>query len=178
MEKSHNTNRDPIWVDLDCDPWIISDTHFYHRNIIKYTGRPFKTCEEMNETIIDNWNSLVGKDELIVHFGDFGLSRVENLEKIINRLNGRKWIIIGNHDRSRNWYMGHGFERAFNRSIEIEDYILSHRPIVPCKKKNIHGHMHEKKMRNPIYLNVSVEHTDYKPIRLSDAMKKFDKNGK
>jgi len=173
MEKYHNTNSNTIWVEFEEDPWIISDTHFFHRNIIKYTGRPFETVTEMNEAIVKNWNDCVGKDDLILHLGDFGLSSSRNLEKIIKRLKGIKWIIIGNHDRSRNWYVSRGFDRAVKKPLETRDYIFSHRPILPCKKINIHGHMHQKRMRKRGYINASVEHIDYRPIKLSDLIKKF-----
>ena len=51
--------------------YIISDTHFNHENIIKYCNRPFKDINEMNDAIIDNWNRIVKKDEIVYHLGDF-----------------------------------------------------------------------------------------------------------
>lgn len=173
MERFRNMGYkfEPIWVDLDCDPWIIADPHFDHFNIIKYTGRPYKTKEEMNKNIMGNWNELVKPDELIIVLGDFGLTAAAKMEKIISQLNGIKWIIIGNHDKSRTWYASHGFDRAVKSPLETKDCILSHRPQIPCPKLNIHGHMHEKKMRMPGYICVSVEHTDYKPVKLSEILK-------
>ena len=51
--------------------WFTADSHISHRNIIKYCKRPFSDVEEMNETLISNWNKVVGKDDFVFHLGDF-----------------------------------------------------------------------------------------------------------
>lgn len=79
--------------------YFISDTHFYHSNIIKYSNRPFKDVNEMNETIINSWNSVVKNDDTVYHLGDFCLSSDDEIKSIFNMLNGNKILIRGNHDR-------------------------------------------------------------------------------
>jgi len=79
--------------------FFVSDYHFSHSNIIKYCNRPFKYIEEMNETLIANHNSIVKPDDEVNFLGDFGFSSTANLEKILSRLNGKFYFIIGNHDK-------------------------------------------------------------------------------
>jgi calcineurin-like phosphoesterase family protein len=78
--------------------FIVADTHFRHENIIKYSGRPFKTVEEMDEQMIKRWNSRVGKDDLVIHLGDFALGNKEEVSEIRNKLNGNIILLKGNHD--------------------------------------------------------------------------------
>lgn len=76
--------------------FFTADTHFNHKNIIRYCNRPFSTVEEMNETLIRNWNEKIKPNDTVYHIGDFGFG---NLEPILKRLNGKKILIIGSHDR-------------------------------------------------------------------------------
>ena len=45
--------------------FFTSDTHFYHGNIIRFCNRPFEDVEMMNETIISNWNRVVGPNDIV-----------------------------------------------------------------------------------------------------------------
>lgn len=80
--------------------YFTSDTHLSHGNIIKYVNRPFKHADEMNETIIENWNKTVTKQDIVFHLGDVAFERDRNkLEWMLSRLNGEKHLIWGNHDK-------------------------------------------------------------------------------
>lgn len=76
--------------------YFIADTHFNHKNIIKYDDRPFSSVEEMNETMIQLWNSRVTQNDNVYILGDVGFGNVDN---ILRRLNGNKYLIRGNHDK-------------------------------------------------------------------------------
>lgn len=162
--------------------YFISDTHVSHSNIIKYCNRPFHDSNEMNETIIKNWNSLVTKEDVIYHLGDFCLSSDDEIKNIFNRLNGKKVLIRGNHDRkSVKFYEDMGFNVLTHVPIILEDYklILSHVPLpdvkVPNGYINLHGHIHDKKISEDYpktiyseskHINLSVDSTNFNPISL------------
>ena len=79
--------------------YFTSDTHFGHANIIKYCNRPFKDVSHMNEVLIANWNAVVGEDDVVYHLGDVALGPWTEWDGILTRLNGRKVLVVGNHDR-------------------------------------------------------------------------------
>jgi calcineurin-like phosphoesterase family protein len=79
--------------------WFTSDTHFGHQNIIKYCDRPFRDTDEMDEVIIDRWNSVVEWDDTVYHLGDIALGQIDKSLGRITRLNGNKIAVLGNHDR-------------------------------------------------------------------------------
>lgn len=82
--------------------FFTSDQHFDHTNIIRFCNRPFKSVEEMNETLIDNWNKKVPEDGIVFILGDFCFGGFPVWESILNRLNGKKYLIKGNHDMKQN----------------------------------------------------------------------------
>lgn len=78
--------------------FYISDLHLGHKNILAFDNRPFFNLKEMTETIISNWNSVVGKNDSVYVLGDMFWNNSE-IPKIMPRLNGNKYLIKGNHDR-------------------------------------------------------------------------------
>lgn len=76
-----------------------SDYHFYHTNIIRYQSRPFDSVDEMNQGLIDNNNSVVGKKDTLYIVGDIAIGATPlEIANILNQMNGRKILIVGNHD--------------------------------------------------------------------------------
>lgn len=153
--------------------FIVSDTHFGHKNIIKYCNRPFKTIEEMDEALIKNWNSVVSKDDTIIHLGDVFLCGKERAKKIMSQLNGRKILIKGNHDHwSDEFYRSIGFDYVSKYPIIWHGfYMLSHAPLQLNETTpygNLYGHVHndEKYQDTENSKCVCVERTNYKPILL------------
>ncbi|AXG66306.1 phosphoesterase [Streptomyces phage Annadreamy] len=79
--------------------FFTSDTHFGHARIIELCNRPFSSVEEMNEVMIERWNSVVKSTDTVIHFGDVALGKIAESLPLIERLNGIKSLIPGNHDR-------------------------------------------------------------------------------
>ena len=76
-------------------------THFGHTNIIRFCKRPWKTVEEMDNALIQNWNSVVGENDIVFHLGDFAFAPNWRWKELLVKLNGRIYLIMGNHDESR-----------------------------------------------------------------------------
>ena len=78
--------------------FFTSDSHFGHSNIIKYCNRPFSSIEEHDEELIKRWNEKIGKYDIVFHLGDFAFASEGRIKNILERLNGIKYLIFGNHD--------------------------------------------------------------------------------
>jgi calcineurin-like phosphoesterase family protein len=87
--------------------YFTSDLHLCHENVIRYCSRPFQDVEEMNSVIVDNWNNTIKSDDLVFILGDFcwrmGSS---SIRWYLNRLVGRKIIVLGNHDKNEKVFVG------------------------------------------------------------------------
>lgn len=68
--------------------FFISDTHFHHNRIIELSRRPFSSCDEMDEVMIENWNSVIKSQDQVYHLGDFAFARTPTVETLLKRLNG------------------------------------------------------------------------------------------
>ena len=170
-----------------------SDTHFGHENIIRYSGRPFSSVEEMNSTMIENWNSLVGPDDTVWHLGDVVMN-VKWLHSV-SQLNGQKILVAGNHDHC--WagfkkpkatvhdYIDAGFQYVITNGILIHtlknnrEVVLSHLPYEGNQHDgrkfegwrprdtglvNLCGHVHEAWKIQGRSINVGVDQWDFKPV--------------
>jgi calcineurin-like phosphoesterase family protein len=80
--------------------YFTSDHHFGHKNILKFSDRPFESVEEMDEALIQRWNEKIKPEDEVYHLGDVGLMSSGKLRKILDRLNGKIYLINGNHEKS------------------------------------------------------------------------------
>lgn len=169
--------------------FLTSDQHFGHRNVIVYENRPFSDTLDMRNHLVDNWNSVVNDDDLVVCLGDFSFLDKNTTKTILESLNGSKWLIKGNHDRHGNqWYTDVGFEKVLpNYFMEYngKKILFTHRPTsIPTEFQksrdydlHIYGHVHAKGNENLKYPTfakngacVCVERTDYRPILLDEVI--------
>lgn len=162
--------------------FVCSDTHFNHANIIKYCNRPFKDVDEMNETIINNWNSVVGDEDTVFFLGDFCLGKREDVIALGKKLKGHKILVMGNHDRVTNTaFIEAGFETIYKKPtlIRFDEYDItiqfSHAPThdIQYQYPNIHGHIHDILGNDAKHFCVSMEQINYTPIPLEDIIKYF-----
>lgn len=185
--------------------FFTSDHHFGHVNILKFENRPFSNVQEMNEKMIEKWNETVPEDGATYILGDFIMGKHSENLSIINRLNGRKFLIAGNHDKCwgghKNYmkykqkYLDAGIGFVADRitmTMGKEQCVLSHFPkrqtasnydnrfIEHHETTNslvLHGHVHSrwKIDQENKQINVGVDCWDYKPVDL-DTIKEIVKS--
>lgn len=166
------------------ETWLISDTHFGHENILKSKQedgsllRDFSCAGEMDEHMIRNWNAVVKPDDKVYHLGDVAFCKFGKLQEIFGRLNGRKILIKGNHDR----FKLSQYQQIFSdvRAYHVLDKIaLAHIPVHPLSldrwKGQVHGHLHNRIVpKDKRYYNVCVERTKYTPVNFNEIRKYYE----
>ena len=177
--------------------WFIADTHFFHSNIIRYSGKNAagevvvteKDVYNMNQAIIGNWNKVVGKDDVVWHLGDFSFGKKDNVKRVLSQLNGKINLVKGNHDReSLKFYYDAGFNAVYDHPVLLNNYvILSHIPMPFLNKNtpffNIAGHVHDSaayQTWSPVQCIVSVERHNYAPVSwktIEENYKRMQKEG-
>lgn len=165
------------------DKWFISDTHFFHKNIIQSCGRPFKDAEFMNEFMIDAWNKVVKPQDKVYHLGDVacGYGGDDNvLGNLLRRLNGKKRLVLGNHDNAKSVALQTHFEKIeMWIGFHKEGFTCTHVPYMLHHLRdgafNVHGHVHNNSLNNPNYLNVCVETIMYTPMSMDEVLAKVKK---
>jgi calcineurin-like phosphoesterase family protein len=163
--------------------YFISDTHFHHSKVIDYSRRPYSSVEEMNQSLIDNWNKIVKPNDEIYHLGDFGFGNANSLQKIINSLNGKKHLILGNHDtNTRDVFNTNFFSSVQNyKEIKINKQLLvlfhyGQRVWNKSHYGSIHlyGHSHGTLPPHGRSVDVGVDckeiTNEYRPVHLNEIL--------
>lgn len=160
------------------DIWLISDTHFQHENIIKYCARPFKDSNDMDEYMIERWNHVVKPGDKVYHLGDVFFRDKEKFKKLWPRLNGKKRLIVGNHDDVK-WLSNGGFFDKIMMWRWFGELLLSHVPVHPQTLSegrggfphavNVHGHTHTQGSPDGPYYSVCAELIHYTPIHIDEV---------
>lgn len=174
--------------------FFTSDTHFGHARVIDFSSRPFKDIEEMNETLIKNWNEVVKPNDTIFHLGDFALGGSKIWKETLERLNGKKYLIMGNHDfkNFRNSYREYFEEVVLAKYYTYKDkaMYLSHCPYLCYGGDergvwNLYGHVHSgpnarlgKDLPKLQYLgewtyDVGVDNNNYYPVSFEEIAEKL-----
>jgi len=175
------------------DIWLISDTHFGHANILNFKDRDgnlirgarFSSVEEMNETMVENWNKTVKPGDIVYHLGDVFFGPKEDFLKLWKWLPGSKRLILGNHDDAKFFVKNELVTKVTVwREFHEHGLLLSHIPLDPSGLKryrhgkwgdenaidllNVHGHIHQNPSPTEHHRCVCVEHIDYTPINIEE----------
>lgn len=178
--------------------FLTSDTHLGHFNICKYCNRPFHTRSEMDKALIQNWNSVVPEDGIVVHCGDFMLPHdtdIKEYMKYMNHLNGKILLLRGNHDRAELGWTNEKLINVMDMAMIQVDGVRIFAQHYPCLTFNgdmhAYGHIHTlsdgtcygidgdvtKRMRSNTY-DVGVDQNGYKPISYWDFCYKLRERAK
>jgi calcineurin-like phosphoesterase family protein len=163
------------------DIWFTSDSHFFHENILKFTGndgariRPaWATVDEMNWDMVERWNSFVKPGDKVWHLGDVAFKTTERaaeLDNLLGKLHGHKRMLVGNHDNLKSPALHRHFEKIeLWKGFKDEGFTCSHIPLRLDSLRdgavNVHGHIHQNMMMEPGYVNVCVEVRNYTPVHM------------
>jgi calcineurin-like phosphoesterase family protein len=173
--------------------FAISDPHIHHEKIIELCHRPFLNIEDQDTRLTSSWNCTIRPEDLVIILGDFVWTKggSDLIKEAIKKLNGRKILVKGNHDKKGNiWYLENGLDFICDRfvwdyngkrilfvhdpshatadDIDRYEYILHghcHNNVPFLRKKPKHKEDWEKS-KECIFVNLSVENTKYRPMAL------------
>jgi calcineurin-like phosphoesterase family protein len=183
--------------------YFTSDWHIGHKQVIEFCGRPFTDLDHMHSSLITNYNKLVKPEDTCIFVGDTTFSNTTDTKKIVQKLNGTKIAVIGNHDPKQGTLLNMGFQLAVNQlsmCIRGHKVLVSHYPFKPSLLKYwsnkfkgldiryqdrrhkddgktflIHGHTHSAKKLDGRALHVGVDAWNYTPVSMKLIEKHIDK---
>ena len=173
------------------DIWFTSDTHFCHQPAFLWEPRGFTNVEEMNEAIVERWNSVVKPNDEVYHLGDFALNDIDAAISYINHLNGTIRWILGNHDTDKKrvkivdecpnvWEIGYADLIKYDKKFSI---YMSHYPTLTCNYDDkkfsqhviaLHGHTHQRTnwlhTDNPFMYHVGIDSHNNTPVHIDEVL--------
>lgn len=176
----------------DKNIWITADLHFAHENIIRYSKRNYNSIIEMNIDLIKRWNEKVKKNDIVFIVGDFCFGNKSAWVYFLSKLNGKKTLVIGNHDKDipdKGIYLKDIEDIITIKSGDFT-FILTHYPLLTWAGRNkntfnLHGHVHTTKEGITGYdseltfsdkhYDVGVDNNDMYPISLEEIKNKLAK---
>lgn len=145
--------------------WFTSDEHYGHLKVIDYSNRPFSDLQEMELTLIKNHNSVVSKNDIVIHAGDFSFYKKEDTFKIINKLNGTNIFLRGSHD----YWLPKNHQMIWEKSIQKRMFVVCHYAmrkwrISHYNSIHLYGHSHGKLEPIGQSWDVGIDNNNYFPI--------------
>ena len=167
--------------------FFTSDPHLGHTNIIKYCNRPFISKEEMDETIIANWNRRATNDDIVYCAGDFAFGRTwEEIEYYVKRLKGKIILIKGNHDKLKliEKCSFHDISPVSMREIRVneQEITISHYAMRVWNKShygawNLYGHSHGNLLEdlNSLSFDIGMDANNFKLLDFEEIKLRMSK---
>jgi calcineurin-like phosphoesterase family protein len=159
--------------------FFTADTHFNHNNIIHYCNRPFESMGEMNQVMMDKWNSVVGKKDSVYVLGDFCLGNATVKQWLVDQLNGVIYLVPGSHDHGKNpgmMVLDNIYEhKGWSHPIICCHYPLMTWPGLHYGGIHLFGHCHGRLTPRPQCMDVGVDTNKFYPYALEDIKKIFEK---
>ena len=156
--------------------FFTADTHFGHEGAIRQNGRPFASVDDMNREMAARWNAVVAPQDEIWHLGDFAYKMpLDDARKIFGTLNGRKSLIVGNHDkatvRTWPWESVHDLHEI---AVDGRRVVLCHYPLAEWPgyyRDSVHlfGHVHGNRHVAGA-VDVGVDCWDFRPVPLDEIL--------
>ncbi len=156
--------------------FFTADTHFDHANIIRYCNRPFASLQDMNDSLIENWNHVVKPEDTVYFLGDFAFHRPEYF---VNALNGHKRLVIGSHDKDLKFlYRPWAFEEVSplieinvgGQHVTLCHYAMRRWPRSHYGAWHLYGHSHGGLAPIGKSWDVGVDNNGYAPLSWQDIV--------
>ena len=173
--------------------FFVADSHFGHANILRFCERPFNNTQEHDETLIENWNNTVGKNDFVYHLGDFCFGTGTNTQDALQyfeQLNGKIIMITGNHDRHARRIKEHfyqWYEGMHEAKIRGNKIVLCHYPLLSWNaachgRPHLFGHCHsgpkKRIVHQPNSYDVGVDNNNFTPISYEEVLIKLEETKK
>lgn len=170
--------------------FFTADLHFGHKNILKFCNRPWSTVDEMNAGLIQNINDMVLAEDTLYVLGDVSFTSKEKTAALLQQINARMVLVIGNHDTKRKpeWWaesFDEVYDPRYGRTMPYHEFELAHLPWkehmpgydqreylfehAPAQRKDkvlLHGHVHNTWKIRDNQINVGMDVWGYYPVQV------------
>jgi calcineurin-like phosphoesterase family protein len=157
--------------------FFTSDTHFNDPRVLRIDRRPFPTLAAHDAGLVERWNEVVRVDDTVWHLGDFARGDAARIGSLLDGLNGRKHLIVGNNDgpealRAQGWA---SVQHYGEMTLDGRLVILCHYPFRTWNRMgqgsiDLHGHSHGKLKPAPRQFDIGVDAWDFRPVTLDQVL--------
>ena len=149
-----------------------ADHHFYHKNIIEYSNRPFDSVDHMNAELISRHNEVVTDNDIVVIAGDFSFANLEKTQALMESLHGRLIFLRGSHDYWMDKADQH-YHEIWEKTIQKQKVVVCHYAMRtwPCSHYDswqLYGHSHGQLHLMKNQMDIGVDTNNFYPYHWND----------